>query len=253
MLELIRMADQAGQEARPALRRPEAARRHRPRAGQQARRPAPRRAAGRARPQAPPAHAHRARRDPRRGRHHLPLRHPRPGRGHEPERPHRGDERRPRRADRHAGRDLRVAADELRRRLHRRHQLPRGPGPRQFGRRVQPARDRGPAAGPRLQRQVHPGGAAHHPQRPAREDPHLPRRARDEAPAQRLSGRHRGRDLPRLEHEVLGPDRRHRIQVLRQHDRFFLDERPLRWKEECWIWWHADDGFMLDRFGRAGE
>jgi len=44
-----------------------------------------------------------------------------------------------------------------------------------------------------------------------------------------------------------------RIQVLRQHDRYFLDERPLRWTEECWIWWHADDGFMLDQFGKTGE
>jgi spermidine/putrescine transport system ATP-binding protein len=45
----------------------------------------------------------------------------------------------------------------------------------------------------------------------------------------------------------------HRLQVLRQHDRYFLDERPLRWKEACWIWWHADDGFMLDRFRKADE
>jgi spermidine/putrescine transport system ATP-binding protein len=44
-----------------------------------------------------------------------------------------------------------------------------------------------------------------------------------------------------------------RIQVLRQHDRFFLDEKPLRWQDECWIWWHADDGFMLDPLGKIGE
>ena len=42
-----------------------------------------------------------------------------------------------------------------------------------------------------------------------------------------------------------------RIQVLRQHDRYFLDEKPLRWKDECWIWWHADDGFMLEPFRKA--
>ncbi|MCK7461687.1 MAG: hypothetical protein MZU84_06310 [Sphingobacterium sp.] len=120
------MEDQADKKPDQLSRRPEAARGHRPRPDQQARGPAPRRAAGRPRPQAPPAHAHRARPDPRPGRHHLPLRHPRPGRGHEPERPHRGDERRPHRADRDAGRDLRGAADQLRRRLHRRHQLPRG-------------------------------------------------------------------------------------------------------------------------------
>jgi len=45
----------------------------------------------------------------------------------------------------------------------------------------------------------------------------------------------------------------HRIQVLRQHDRYFLDEKPIRWKDGCWIRWHADDGFMLDRFLRSDE
>ena len=45
----------------------------------------------------------------------------------------------------------------------------------------------------------------------------------------------------------------HRIQVLRQHDRYFLDEKPLRWKDACWIFWHADDGFMLGQFGKTGE
>ena len=44
-----------------------------------------------------------------------------------------------------------------------------------------------------------------------------------------------------------------RIQVLRQHARWALDERPLRWKDECWIDWHADDGFMLERFRKADE
>jgi len=45
----------------------------------------------------------------------------------------------------------------------------------------------------------------------------------------------------------------YRIQVLRQHDRYFLDEKPLRWKDPCWLWWHADDGFMLDHFRKADE
>ena len=43
-----------------------------------------------------------------------------------------------------------------------------------------------------------------------------------------------------------------RIQILRQHFRFFLDEKPIRWKDDVWIWWHGDDGYMLDRF-RAGD
>ena len=45
----------------------------------------------------------------------------------------------------------------------------------------------------------------------------------------------------------------YRIQVFRQHARYFLDEQPLRWKDEVWIWWHADDGFMLDHFRKADE
>ncbi|MEN6310991.1 MAG: ABC transporter ATP-binding protein [Acidobacteriota bacterium] len=45
----------------------------------------------------------------------------------------------------------------------------------------------------------------------------------------------------------------YRVQILRQHARYFLDEKPLRWKDEAWIWWHADDGFMLDHFRKADE
>jgi spermidine/putrescine transport system ATP-binding protein len=39
----------------------------------------------------------------------------------------------------------------------------------------------------------------------------------------------------------------HKISVTQQHSRFLLDERPIRWKDQVWIWWHADDGFMLER------
>jgi spermidine/putrescine transport system ATP-binding protein len=45
----------------------------------------------------------------------------------------------------------------------------------------------------------------------------------------------------------------YRIQVLLQHARYLLDEKPLRWKDQCWIFWHADDGFMLDHFRKADE
>ncbi|MFZ2055386.1 MAG: ABC transporter ATP-binding protein [Candidatus Aminicenantales bacterium] len=44
-----------------------------------------------------------------------------------------------------------------------------------------------------------------------------------------------------------------RVQVLRQHFRFFLDEKPIRWNDDVWIWWHGDDGFMLDRFRARDE
>lgn len=40
----------------------------------------------------------------------------------------------------------------------------------------------------------------------------------------------------------------HRIAVTQQHSRFLLDERPIRWKDQVWIWWHADDGFILERY-----
>ena len=35
-----------------------------------------------------------------------------------------------------------------------------------------------------------------------------------------------------------------RIQVLRQHSRYFFDEQPIGWNDRVWIWWHADDGFL---------
>jgi spermidine/putrescine transport system ATP-binding protein len=40
----------------------------------------------------------------------------------------------------------------------------------------------------------------------------------------------------------------HKLSVTQQHSRFLLDERPIRWQDSVWIWWHADDGFMLERY-----
>ena len=103
----------------PALRRPAAARRARPRACGQAVGAPPRRAALRARRQdprlAPPGDPL----APARARHHHRLRHPRPGRGAVDVRPHRGDERRPDGAGRHALRHLQLPVDALRRLLRR--------------------------------------------------------------------------------------------------------------------------------------
>lgn len=39
----------------------------------------------------------------------------------------------------------------------------------------------------------------------------------------------------------------HKISVIRQHSRFHLDEKPIQWKEQVWISWHADDGYILAR------
>lgn len=40
----------------------------------------------------------------------------------------------------------------------------------------------------------------------------------------------------------------HRMTILQQHSRFLLDEKPLTWNDKVWLWWHADDGFILERY-----
>jgi len=45
----------------------------------------------------------------------------------------------------------------------------------------------------------------------------------------------------------------YRISVVQQHSRFLLDEKPIRWDEEVWISWHADDGYMLERYSESDE
>lgn len=45
----------------------------------------------------------------------------------------------------------------------------------------------------------------------------------------------------------------YRIAVFQQHRRFLLDEKPIRWKDRVWLWWHVDDGFMLERYSEADE
>jgi spermidine/putrescine transport system ATP-binding protein len=32
-----------------------------------------------------------------------------------------------------------------------------------------------------------------------------------------------------------------------------LDEKPIRWEEDVWVSWHADDGFMLERYSESDE
>jgi len=44
-----------------------------------------------------------------------------------------------------------------------------------------------------------------------------------------------------------------RLSVSRQHNRFLLDEQPITWEDEVWISWHADDGFMLERYSEQDE
>jgi spermidine/putrescine transport system ATP-binding protein len=45
----------------------------------------------------------------------------------------------------------------------------------------------------------------------------------------------------------------YRLAIFRQHSRFLLDEKPIRWHEDVWVSWHADDGFMLERYSENDE
>jgi spermidine/putrescine transport system ATP-binding protein len=43
------------------------------------------------------------------------------------------------------------------------------------------------------------------------------------------------------------------ISVTSQHSRFLLDRKPIRWNEEVYISWHADDGYMLEHYDATDE
>lgn len=45
----------------------------------------------------------------------------------------------------------------------------------------------------------------------------------------------------------------YRIAVLQQHGRFLLDQKMARWEDTVWLGWHADDGYMLQRYAEADE
>jgi spermidine/putrescine transport system ATP-binding protein len=45
----------------------------------------------------------------------------------------------------------------------------------------------------------------------------------------------------------------YRLAVEQQHNRFVLDEEPIRWKDQVWLDWHVDDGFMLERYAERDE
>ena len=121
-LELVRLAGFEQPQAGPALGRPAAARRARPRP----REPSPGapagRAAGRPRSQAPAPAPGGAQARPARGGDHVHLRDPRPGGGARPVRPDRGHGPWPGRAAGHPGGALRRAPHAVRGRLHRHDQ-----------------------------------------------------------------------------------------------------------------------------------
>lgn len=45
----------------------------------------------------------------------------------------------------------------------------------------------------------------------------------------------------------------YRISVNQQHGRFLLDQKPIAWKDKVFLWWHADDGFMLEQYSEKDE
>ncbi len=45
----------------------------------------------------------------------------------------------------------------------------------------------------------------------------------------------------------------YRLEIFQQHSRFLLDEKPIRWHEDVWISWSADDGYMLERYREEDE
>jgi spermidine/putrescine transport system ATP-binding protein len=45
----------------------------------------------------------------------------------------------------------------------------------------------------------------------------------------------------------------YRLAVVQQHNRFMLEQQAIRWGETVWIQWHADDGFMLERYSEPDE
>ena len=45
----------------------------------------------------------------------------------------------------------------------------------------------------------------------------------------------------------------YRLAVWKQQRRFALDEKPIRWGDDVWLWWHADDGFMLEKYSESDE
>jgi spermidine/putrescine transport system ATP-binding protein len=37
-----------------------------------------------------------------------------------------------------------------------------------------------------------------------------------------------------------------RIQALKPHSRFLLDQETITWNDKVYIWWHPDDGYMVE-------
>ncbi len=45
----------------------------------------------------------------------------------------------------------------------------------------------------------------------------------------------------------------YRLSVMQSHNRFLLDQKPIRWGDQVWVSWHADDGYMLEQYSETDE
>jgi len=45
----------------------------------------------------------------------------------------------------------------------------------------------------------------------------------------------------------------YKIAISKQHKRFLLDEKPILWGDTVWLFWEADDSYMLDRYRAEDE
>ncbi|HNX60231.1 MAG TPA: TOBE domain-containing protein, partial [Spirochaetota bacterium] len=40
------------------------------------------------------------------------------------------------------------------------------------------------------------------------------------------------------------------IRVFKQHVMYQLDETPINWKEDVYVWWNSNDGYLVEVEGR---
>ena len=45
----------------------------------------------------------------------------------------------------------------------------------------------------------------------------------------------------------------YRISITQAHSRFLLDFEPIKWGDEVWLSWHADDGYMMEQYTETDE
>lgn len=45
----------------------------------------------------------------------------------------------------------------------------------------------------------------------------------------------------------------YRMSVLQSHNRFLLDQQSIKWGDQVWLSWHADDGYMLEQYSETDE